>query len=88
MRMEKCPWHEIIIPQKKEIIFVPHLHCKNEHFVEDCANPCSARNEAMRENSHANIWAIIIHLLLPLRTSTVAELGTLFYSDLLEKAND
>lgn len=40
-----------------------------------------------RENSHANIWAIIFHLLLPQRTSIVAELRGLFYSD-LEQADD
>lgn len=58
------------------------------HFAEHCANPCSAQNEPVRGNSHANIWAIIFHLLLPLKTLTVAELGGLFYSDLLEQAND
>lgn len=30
----------------------------------------------------------MFYLLLPLRNLTVAELGSLFYSDLLEQAND
>lgn len=58
------------------------------HFAEGCVSPCSAHNGSMRQNSYADIWAIIFHLLLPLRTSTVAELGGLFYRDFLEQTSD
>ena len=71
----------------RESFCVHYLHCRNLHFAEDCANPYSVQNGPLRENSHANIWAIIFHLLLPQRTSTVAEQRGLFYRD-LEQADD
>lgn len=82
-----CNYNSIILVKFKDI-FVDNLHCRNVNFGEGCASPYSAHNETMRQDSYANIWAIIFHLLLPLRTLTVAELGGLFCRDLLEQTSD